>query len=342
MFDVEKFKLLLAQGNVPRQRHVPRRSQNQKNRRELEKILLPLMTQAGIDVDELNKLLALQQAARRENFEKEKAEVASHSVAEREAFHRSIEEGYKASEYLKNLPFDSGALGNILTLPTPFLVWEWPHGTQCLQRSHLEPLKSYAKCLLDFAAYSSDNDNGSGGTEVSFYFFWENNSDFISIVKAFSVVGLNGSCDLEANKGFWSGDTMKLSIEASLYPISYWEPLPPGQNITNLRMQGDPAQHNLILDNLTAEGGSILGDFGSADKIFSNNSYGVSYGQYSGISIPGRATALFEVCMSFTYSWDGNTLPDEIKADFADDKKNYNIECPLVALQFLTAPPMGQ
>jgi hypothetical protein len=341
MIDVEKFKLLLAEGKEPRQEHVSHKSHNLKNRRDVEKILRPLVMKAGLDVDEFNQMLALQQTARRERFEKQKAQIARHSAPQRKAFQRSIEEGYKTTEYLHNLPFDSGGLASIITLPTPFLVWEW-HGNQSLVSSHLEPLKSYAKWLLDVPAYGFDNDSGSGETEVSFYFFWQNQSDYLSIVNCYSLVALNGSCYLQANNGVFSGDTMELTIQASLYPISYWLPVPPGGNITNLRMQGDPNQHNLILYDLKAEGGSIFGDAGTAEKIFSNDSYGVSYGQYSGVSIPGRATAIFEVNVSFGYNWDGNTLPDEITADFADDSKNYSIGCPLVALQFLTAPPMGQ
>jgi hypothetical protein len=347
MIDVDKFKLLLAEGDEQRQEHaklvreanLSHRSQNLKNRRDVEKLLRPLLAKAGLDVDELNKLLASQQAERRHNFEKQEAEVAKHSAAAREAFQRSIEEGYQASEYLKNLPFGTEGLASLITLPTPFLVWEWPHLDQSLVRAHLEPLKSYAKFLVDVPAYSFDNDSGSGETEVSFYFFWENESDYIAIVNCFSVVGLNGSCDLEANTGFFSGDTMSLSMDAWLYPISYWLPLPPGGNITNLRMQGDPLQHQAILPDLTATGGSIIGETGSAGQIFKASSYGMSYGAYGGVSIPGRATALFEVNVKFSYSWDGNTLPDEIKADFADDRKNYSIACPLVVLQLLTAPP---
>jgi len=41
------------------------------------------------------------------------------------------------------------------------------------------------------------------------------------------------------------------------------------------------------------------------------------------------------------YSWDGNTLPDEIIADFAHETHHYNVQCPIVVLQFLTAPPMA-
>lgn len=55
--------------------------------------------------------------------------------------------------------------------------------------------------------------------------------------------------------------------------------------------------------------------------------------------LPGRATAIFEVNLKLSYSSQGNTLPDEIKAYFADDRMNYSIECSLVAHQLLTGPP---
>ena len=109
----------------------------------------------------------------------------------------------------------------------------------------------------------------------------------------------------------------------------------------SLRVQGDPLQHQSVLDQFTATGGGqIFG--GGADyenKIFSTTPYGVSYGSYGGLSVPPGATAGFEVDLTINYSWNGNTLPDEIKADFADDNLHYYVGCPLVVLEFLTAPP---
>lgn len=348
MIDLERFKEALAAGTEQRQEqeklireaHFPKGMQSQQNRRYVERLLRPMLTKAGVNIEEVEKLVALSQTQRRQEFEKKKEDLASYGSAQMEAFQQAAEERYKSTEYLNNLPQAPGGLGSLVSLTTPFLIWEWPHLNQSLVRSHIEPLKSYAKFLVDIPAYSFDNDSGNDETEVGFYFYWENNSDYVAIAKCFSVVGLHGACDLEANTGFLSGDEMVLSIDAWLYPISYWLPLPPGGNITSLRMQGDPLQHQQVLTDLTASGGSIIGDPGNAEKIFTGTSYGMSYGSYGGLSIPGRATAIFEVNLKFSTSWQGNTLPDEIKADFADDRKNYRIECPIVVLQFLTAPPM--
>jgi len=83
-------------------------------------------------------------------------------------------------------------------------------------------------------------------------------------------------------------------------------------------MRGDPLQHQLILNNLTAQGGAIFGSAGIKTKTFSGVSFGMSFQSFGGFQIPGNATAVFEVTLTLSASWDGNSLPDEIIADFAD------------------------
>jgi hypothetical protein len=227
----------------------------------------------------------------------------------------------------------------LLTLPAPFLIWEWPLDGS-LVGTHIEPFRSSARILLDIPIYSGlYNNSGSEKREYSFYYFWENNSPFLAVVKCFSVLGLTGTCELAANSGFFSGDTMSLSIDAYLYPISFWLPLPPGSDIRSLRMQGDPLQHQLVLNGLTAQGGGFFGSADYENATFSAAPFGMSYQIFGGFQIPGNATALFEVNLTLSYSWQGNTLPDEIIADFADQNLQHSVESPLVVLQFLTQPP---
>jgi hypothetical protein len=133
---------------------------------------------------------------------------------------------------------------------------------------------------------------------------------------------------------------MRLSIDAYLYPVSLWLPLSPGSDIRSLRSQGDPLQHQVVLNQLQAQGGHIFGGAGYNGQVFTAASYGMSHGSFGGYQIPGGATAVFEVGLKITGSWDGHTLPDEIKADFADNMLQYSVGCPLVVLQFLTQPPV--
>lgn len=353
-FDVSQFKLALAatrererkrskvplKGKIPVKGKYSKRSHRLKSQEAIEKLIKPSLAKAGLDVAKLDQLLAQNQTKTRKLFQAEKAGAAKSALFQGKAFHHAIDEGQKALKYLAN-PANTGfgGLSRLVTLTTPFLIWEWPLD-QSLVGSHIEPLKSSARIRLDIPAYAFDDDSGSQKREFSFYFLWANQTPDLAVVKCFSVLGLTGACELYANAGIFSGDSMSLSIDAALYPVAYWLPLPPGNDIRGLRIQGDPLQHQLVLNNLTAQGGHIFGHSGSQNKTFSHASYGMSYGSYGGVQIPGGATALFEVTLTLTASWDGNTLPDEIIADFADKSLAYSVECPLVVLQFLTQPPV--
>ena len=346
--DVSQFKQSLSAVKEGRRKYsktlreadLSERSQRLKNRQAVGQVLEPFLTKAGLDVEKLNKILAENQSELRRNFQKQKVEASKHLPSERDAFRHAIDLGRKASEYLANRPPAVGFdLSSLISLTTPFLIWEWPHATPDQLRDYkIEPLNSYAKILIDIPAYSFDDDSGSATREFSFYFFWENQSEFLAVAKAFSVLSLNGACEVAANSGIFSGDHMQLSIDAWLYPVTYWLPLPPGGDITDLRLRGDPLQHQKVLD-LSATGGHIFGGADFESKMFSANSYGLSYGSYGGFQIPAWATVLFEVNLTIGYSYQGNSLPDEIVADFADNNLDYYVGCPIVVLQLLTAPP---
>jgi hypothetical protein len=350
-FNLSEFKQLLKTAGDRyhdhavslRQADLPYERQRVKSRRAVGQVLEPFFRKAGLDVDGLNKVLAHNQDELRRTFQKQKVEAAKHSAPQRNAFHQAIELGHKALEHLGNQPPAIGSgLSSLISLTTPFLIWEWPHPTpDQLTDSHIEALKSWAKILIGVPAYSFDNDQGADSKEFSFYFLWENNSDFLAVAKVFSVLSLTGTCEAWANSGVFSGDTMGLSIQASLYPIAYWLPVPSGATINNLRVFGDPLQNQTVL-NLSVSGGGLFGSAGdSGPQVFSATPFGLSFGSgaFGGVAIPGRATALFEVSLKISWSWDGNTLPDEILADFADDALHHRVECPVVVLQLLTAPP---
>jgi hypothetical protein len=347
-FEISQFKhsLETARARAREQaKHPPKpqlsaTSQRRKDRAALEQLIKPALVKAGLDVGKLDQLLAQQQTERRRLFKAERAEAAKAASLQRAAFHHAIDEGQAALKYLSNPPADAGfgGLESLVTLPAPFLIWEWPLDGS-LVGAHIEPLRSTARILLDVPVYSFDNDSGSEKREYSFYYLWENSSPYLAVVKCFSVLALTGACELSANSGIFSGDTMSLSIDAYLYPISYWLPLPAGSDIRSLRMQGDPLQHQVVLNNLTAQGGGLFGSADSESAAFSATPFGLSFQSFGGFQIPGNATALFEVNLALSYSWQGNTLPDDITADFANEQLQHSVECPLVVLQFLTQPP---
>ncbi|MGB5054366.1 MAG: hypothetical protein WBO24_08230 [Nitrospirales bacterium] len=344
--DVSQFKLALTAAKKRRHEYSDLRaglsgmSQRASNRGAVGELLKSSFTQAGVDVDTLDKMLAQHQAESRRLFQEQKAHVAKFLTSEKDTSLSAMELGLKAMEHLANLPPAVGlGLSNLIPLTTPFLIWEWPHASpDQLRDYHIESVNSYAKFLINIPVYSFDNNSGADAKELSFYFYWVNESDFLAVAKGFSVLEFNGACELAANTGFFSGDSTSLTIDAWLYPVAYWVPLQPGQTIRDLRVQGDPLQHQPVLDK-TATGGGLFGDAGYVTQIFPATSYGLSFESFGGIHIPPRATAVFEVNVKFGYRWQGNTLPDEIIADFADNNLHYYVKCPLVVLELLTAPP---
>lgn len=306
----------------------------------VEDLIKPALVKSGLDVTKLDQVLAHKQAQARQLFDAHKAEAAKIGSVQNKAFHGMIDQAQEAIQYLAKPPADVHfELSNLVSLTTPFLIWEWPLD-ESLVDTHIEPLRSRARINLDIPIYSFDDDSGNRTIEYSFYFFWQNSSPFLAVVKCFSVLALNGACRLEANAGIFSGDRSSLTIEAHFFPLSFWIPLQPGQDIRSLRAQGDPLQSVTVLNNLTATGGHIFGNAGHAERTFSNTSVGVSFGSFGGFSIPGNSTAVFEVNLKLIASWDGNTLPDEIVAEFADQNLQHSVECPIVVLQFLTQPPV--
>lgn len=346
--DVSQFKLALSAVNERRrenskllqQADLSGGSQRLKNQQAVEQILKPFLTKAGLDADKLNKVLEQNQTELRRNFRKQKADAAKYLASERDAFRRAIDLGHKATQDLAKAPAAAGfgGLSSLVSLTTPFMIAEWPQPSDQLKASVIQPLNSYAKILIDIPVYGFDNNSGSDKREFSFYFSWDNQTGFLSVVKVFSVLSLDGSCEVAANSGFFSGDSMNPTLDAWLYPVQFWLPVPPGGDLRDLRLQGDPLQHQQAL-NLTATGGGFFGHADYETQIFSTAPYGLSYGSFGGVEIPAGATAVFEVNLAVAYTWQGNTLPDEIKADFADDNLHYYVGCPLVVLEFLTAPP---
>src|SRR5947208_10996605 len=115
--------------------------QRVKSRRAVGQVLEPFLRKAGLDVDGLNKVLAHNQDELRRTFAKQKVEAAKHSAGQRNAFHHAIELGHKALEHLGNQPPAIGSgLSSLISLTTPFLIWEWPHPSpDQLRDSHKDP-----------------------------------------------------------------------------------------------------------------------------------------------------------------------------------------------------------
>jgi hypothetical protein len=343
-FDVARFKeLLSASGTEPQepspqeQLAVAQRAQTRRGQREVAQLLKPALAGAGVDLDRLDGLARENQRELRRIFQERKAAAARPASA---ATGGTGREPMRAA--LELLPAAAPGLSSLLALPQPFLVWEWPRSAlgQELVGAHLEPWRSSARINLDVPIYAFDDD-GSSWRTISFYFYWANSGQYQAVVNCFTALALNGALDIQTNTGFFSGDFAELDVQAALYPLQYWRPLQPGQDLTSLRVRGDPSQV-VPVTTLSCQGGGLFGHPGHAAQLLTNKNVGPTFGTgLGGFVVPPQQTALFEVTVELTYRWSGHTLPDEIAADFSSQAA-YGVLCPVVVLQFLTQPPSAQ
>jgi len=111
-FDVAAFKRALSAEKGTRREHsqllrdteISEGSQKLKNRQAIGQVLQAFLTQAGLDVDNLNKMLAQNQKALRSNFEQRKVAAAKYSSSEGDALRHALELGRKSLEHLATRP----------------------------------------------------------------------------------------------------------------------------------------------------------------------------------------------------------------------------------------------
>jgi len=111
-FDIAQFKRTLTAATAPRrdastvlrEAGIAEGKQRLKHRQAVGHVLKPFLTKAGLDVDTLDKVLAHNQSELRSHFQQQKAAVAKHSSAERDAFRHAVELGFEATQHLANRP----------------------------------------------------------------------------------------------------------------------------------------------------------------------------------------------------------------------------------------------
>ena len=122
-------------------------------------------------------------------------------------------------------PFQS----HFVTLGEPSLVWDIPYRPDYFVGSNIEPFNSWAKILIntDHINISSDS------TSFYFQFPWLNESDADAVVNCGTSLVVNGSADVSAAPGIFSGDKAYLTMRASLSLLRWsgWGSDPTGHTL---------------------------------------------------------------------------------------------------------------
>ena len=142
----------------------------------------------------------------------------------------TIEDRRKALELLTAQP----STPILITIDTPFLIWanrflpgnSDPQGTDILVESHIEPLNSSAKILLNYHL----EDPIFATDRLNFYFLWRNETGSDAVVNITSNLTLSGSCRVHANSsvmhGLYAPPFSKVTIDAVISVFEWWNEPP--------------------------------------------------------------------------------------------------------------------
>lgn len=176
-----------------------------RSQRAIGKFSKAFFEKSGLQSSKLDKLILNRRAELKGIIKKQKADAKKLIASKQNAFN-ALQSRRQALEVM------TGAFApSLVTLDTPFLIWQWPHPElDIFIDSHTESANSFVTVYVD-------KKNGADDTQFKFHFLWTNESDAWSLVNVTTSLILNGFCIANADLGIFSGDSVKLLMQAQLY-----------------------------------------------------------------------------------------------------------------------------
>lgn len=284
-------------------------------RGNFQKQLQPVFAKAGVNIDEVNKVLTQYQSERSRILEKEGAATAKSIAALQKTMRNGMENRRKALDLLGAKPF--------IVTPIPLMsadsIWATPVGM--LIDSRIIPGNNVAKIKFE-----THDDTGSNNPSVSlyFYFFWKNDTQYAAVLNASADLILTGWAGLNAWTSFWGGSHSTMDLTA----------------VMNVFVEGQQifdSHERTSIKSLSAYGGSdLFGDTGSdSDNIISTFNLSCSK-----ILVESDQIVLFEVGMVASYTINNGSVAlsfcDVVQGDLP--LFDGSVICPALNIDLLTAP----
>ncbi len=212
-----------------------------------------------------------------------------------------------------------------ITVRKPFMIWAGKHSSAILDDTFIDDDDSWAKVHVYL---DEDDDEGpptqAGERRVSFWFTWQNDSDFFAVISAHTYIALNGYIRVGANGSAWNivlaGPWVtNMWLRASL---SWWRWWQQPQVRTELQ--------NLTVTGVTLENGVLGQVHGERVNRVERLESGAEY-----ITIPPRETVVLEVAVSFPVGIE----EDGGSVDFDFSTGDFRIVCPWMNILLLTPAP---
>ncbi len=306
------------------------------SRRTHARSLEQFFTKAGIDVAELNKILAKDQSELRRTLDRPRTEdrlrnEKAPSPSAKDTLHHAIAKRRKTLEHFANRS-TKPSTPSIIILDKPFLIDSSFANLDQFKESHIESLNSFIRF---------DNVVSPGGTALNaqgrfatyndfhFFFMWENESDQNAFVNVASSFIFNGPCDVWAARGFPTGDYVRLSLSASLDLFEWWNqpPTTPLSQATQMQAVAD----------IRALGDWFLGNPVNHDgKYFSLTPIELGYSIFL---VPPKGIAIFNMNVISQLEIDpfegGGEIGSSASAEFSNVDLDHKVLCPFVQLEIL-------
>ena len=282
--------------------------------RALEQQLRPVLVKAGFKDRRFEDLRKQHDAELQRAAEREHSAAVRRSAKIRKTLRAGAANRRRAAGTLANLP-----VAPFLTIiDKPFLIWAKPR-SGIIFDSQIAPGDSWAKVK----AVAGTGDKMYGSDNLSFYFLWDNPSDYYAVIDASTFITVNGFARAECDGGFWSGLDPQFSHYSYFSCQTYmtlwqWSDQPPTPSVT--------ASQTVFTLNAEA------GFFGDKKTTPVSGSFDHDYTHYV---VNPRGVVVFEVVLAMNYSiYDGHIL-----GDFAEG--SFDISCPFMVVGLLSAPPVG-
>jgi len=284
----------------------PQSAQLQTLRRNLGQRLQPLFAEAGLDKEKFNKILEQHQHEVRAAVEKERAANAKELSLLNENLRRGLANQARALEHIAFKPF----ITTLIPIPQASFIFAQPVGM--LTDSNTAPGMNFAK-----VSYTQKNDSIQTTVFVRFYFFWQNQTDFLAVINVDSDLAAVGVAQGSAYPGFFVPGTCDLNLDATLTVYL---------GDTEISYQ---STETAVIDSIHVTGGYdiFLPDGGfQSDDI--SGSFHLSC---TNIEVEANQTVVFQVEFEATYTIsDGGSVV--LDFDFEDN----SIVCPGVTVELLT------
>ena len=277
-------------------------------RNKLKNELEPIFQRAGLDVEEINRILTQHDKDVRKVREEHKAQIETNLAARGENLRVALTQRSRTLDRIADKPF----LTTIIPLQEASQIFATPEGM--LTDWGIEPQYNWGKI-----AFEDSQDTPGTVAYLRFYFFWQNTSDYLAVLNATTELSALGIIYANANAGwFITNGNSGLSCSGSFNVYVGSADYPTGI----FGLEGG---------NVEAKGGWVP-VFGSEDKELSTVDGQLNSLSISNIEVDSGEFAVLVVEFSAEYV----VYNGFVKLDF--ESGNNAIICPGVNLELLTPP----